>query len=115
MKLSAYGRWEINSRIMFCIKLIFACIIFPSLLLFQEQLGKKDSEHNEEVNRLKTEIATLKLNRLAPASPRFGQKEVERLNQELSIKSEQIVDLHREVALLKIEVGKQFSLLLFSR
>lgn len=87
------------------------CWLMASLWSFQEEIQAKDAHHAEEVNGLKTEIATLKLNRLVSSgssSPRLGSAhkgELDRLNEELTAKSLMIVELRKEIALLKVEVS----------
>ncbi|CAG7837704.1 unnamed protein product [Allacma fusca] len=79
----------------------------------QDELQGNEATHATEVKDLKTEIATLKLNRLVSLptssgtnSPRLGSAhkgELDRLSEELTVKSLMIVELRKEIALLKVE------------
>jgi len=86
-------------------------------------MGRKEKEWEATVNGLKTEISTLKLNRLMTLpgnSPGGGfssarstgtshRGELERLRDQDDVKSEQILQLRRELILLKSKLDAQVS------
>jgi len=86
--------------------------LYSQLKNTQEEWTKEKQRYEGEINSLKTEVATLKVNRLAHSSsnssPLFGagnKAELDRLRDESASKSELITDLRREILVLRNTQG----------